>query len=99
MLSILNRRSRPVVLAALAIVFSAPTALAQLSDILSGGPLGGQAGGATAETPESIVKVVAHFTPPADGRQGLLTVTATIAEPWYTYSTTQKPHGATPTKI
>jgi suppressor for copper-sensitivity B len=99
MLAIPMRQLILIVLTTLGMVASASIASAQLSDILSGGPLGAQGGGVAAESPESIVTVSSHFTPPANGRQGLLTVTAQIAPPWYTYSTTQKPHGATPTKI
>ncbi len=99
MLAIPMRQLMLAILAILGIALSAPIASAQLSDILSGNPLSTGAGGLSAESPESIVLVDSHFTPPADGRQGLLTITATIQAPWYTYSTTQKPHGATPTKI
>ncbi len=36
---------------------------------------------------------------PDGSRSGTLSITAKIAEPWYTYSTTQKPKGALPTKL
>ncbi len=78
----------------------APAAFGQLHDILNGGPLGGiPASGDDATPPEAVLSVVAHFTAPNNGQPGLLSVTAHIREPWYTYSTTQKPHGAQPTKI
>ena len=76
-----------------------PSARAQLSDILNGGPLGQAVGGAGAASPESIVTIDAHFTVPDGSRSGTLSITAKIAEPWYTYSTTQKPKGALPTKL
>ena len=69
-------------------------------DILTGGPLlKGLAPAAAIEGPESIVAVSAHWTPATAERPALLSVTATIEPPWYTYSLTQRPTQATPTVI
>ncbi len=95
------RRLAKVVLALAMLTAMSASSTAQLNDILSGGPLGAGelAGGATAASPEQIVSVIANFTPPSGGRSAILSITAAIEAPWYTYSITQKPHGATPTKI
>jgi len=77
-------------------------AFGQLDDILNGGPLGGitsPEGGVSADGSQQVISVFAHFTAPSGAQPGLLSITATIEAPWYTYSTTQKPLGATPTKI
>ena len=102
MLVIRSRHLLHVILAVALSAFSSASAFGQLSDILSGGPLGsgdGLQGGLSAESPDEIVSVFAHFTPPVDGRPAMLSITAHIEDPWYTYSTTQPPHGATPTRI
>ncbi len=57
----------------------ASSATAQLSDILSGGPLGSPdslQGGVQSASPETVVTLFAQFTAPVDGRPGLLSVTA-----------------------
>lgn len=101
----LDARARRLYRALIAIALIAGTstaALAQLDDILSGGPLGGitsPADGVSAEGSEQVISVFAHFTAPNGAQPGLLSITANIESPWYTYSTTQKPLGATPTKI
>ena len=101
MLATWLRRPAKVVLAVAMMAAMSASASAQLSDILSGGPLGSGelSGGVAANSSEQIVSVFANFTPPSGGRPAILSITATIEAPWYTYSTTQKPHGATPTKI
>jgi suppressor for copper-sensitivity B len=88
---------------ALALAIVAPLssrANAQLN-ILDGGPLApaGQLGSIGLGGPESLVTVRAQFSGPAGGRPAMLSITAHIAPPWYTYSTTQKPVAATPTRI
>ncbi len=97
MLAFPIRRLVPMSMAVAMLSVAASSASAQLSDILSGGPLG-QAG-VSAGSPQTIVSVFAHFVPPSHGREGLLSITAQIEAPWYTYSTEQKPHGALPTQI
>ncbi len=81
------------------LIGSVPVASAQLNDILNSGSLGGADGLSGADSPETVVSLEAHFTAPTAGRPALLSVTATIAPPYYTYSTTQKPQGATPTQL
>ncbi len=59
-------------LAAVALAVFASGASAQLNDILSGGPLSGIQDGASADSPEQIVSVTAHFTAAAGGRPAML---------------------------
>jgi len=93
------RSARQLAFALAIVLLAAGSASAQLSDILSGGPLGQSAAGIGGPTEDNIVKLDAHFTVAEGGRIGMLSVTATIAPPWYTYSTTQPPRGALPTVI
>ncbi len=102
MLDAPSRRLVRVLLAVLLLISTAPAAIAQLDDILNGGPLGGltsPGAGVDVNGGESVISVFAHFTAPSGAQPGLLSITANIESPWYTYSTTQKPLGATPTKI
>lgn len=85
-------------LAVLLLCAASAPAFAQLDNLLNGGVLG-QAGGEGASSPEAVASVFAHFTPSVDGRPAMLSITANIESPYYTYSTTQKPKGATPTVI
>ena len=71
----------------------------QLRDILSGNPLVPQGVGAAADTPESVVSVASHVTPPGANRQAMLVVTVTLEPGWHIYSLDQKPVEALPTKI
>ncbi len=90
-----------VVALALAVAtVTGPRANAQLN-ILDGGPLApaGQVGSTGLGGPESLVTLHAQFSGPGSGRPAMLSITAQIAPPWYTYSTTQKPVAATPTRI
>ncbi len=86
-------------LPALFLVLAADNAWGQKLDILTGKPLGSPASGQRADTPDSVISLTAQFTAPAESRPAMLSVTAKIAPPWYTYSTTQKPVLATPTVI
>lgn len=95
-----GRRFLPVVLTLVLLTLSATRAPGQFNDILGGQGL--TPGGDVASGrggPESLVSVFAHFTAPAAGRPARLSVTAHIEPPWYTYSTTQKPVAATPTRL
>lgn len=97
----IHRRQVISVVLALAILsLGAGCAAAQFQDILGGNALapGGDASAAVGG-PESLVSVFANFTPPDGDRPAMLSVTAHIEPPWYTYSTTQKPVAATPTRI
>ncbi|REK09020.1 MAG: hypothetical protein DWQ37_19355 [Planctomycetota bacterium] len=87
------------VLAVLLLAGAGGTASAQLDDILSGNPLAPGGLGVGGASPEALVSVTAQFTAPAGGRPAMLSISAHIEPPWYTYSTTQKPVAATPTKI
>ncbi|MBI3839215.1 MAG: thioredoxin family protein [Planctomycetia bacterium] len=86
-------------LAAVVLVMATGTACGQKLDILTGKPLGSPSGGQRADTPESVISVRAHVTAATANRPAALSVTAKIAPPWYTYSTTQKPVLSTPTEI
>jgi thiol:disulfide interchange protein len=94
--------SRTVSLCLLLVASSLGTAgaLGQ-ADILSGRPLVPlrTEGGVGPEGPESVVSVSATVRPPRDRQPAMLAVTADIAAPWHTYSITQKPVLAVPTKI
>ncbi len=102
MLDALARQLSRALIAVVLVAAIAPAACAQLDDILNGGPLGGLTapeGGVSADGSQQVISVFAHFTAPSGAQSGLLSITASIESPWYTYSTTQKPLGATPTKI
>jgi thiol:disulfide interchange protein len=88
-----------MVLALVTLALAPSRATAQFQDILGENSLtpGGQAGDVGG--PESIVAVFANFTAPDGDRPGMLSITAHIEPPWYTYSTTQRPVAATPTRI
>jgi len=77
------------------------SAQAQLNNILNGQPLspGVETGAPAVDGPESVISVRASFDAGNAERPGYLTVTATIAPPWYAYALTQKPVLATPTEI
>jgi thiol:disulfide interchange protein len=81
------------------IVAACSVAAAQI-DILSGQPFSPRAGNLPQGVggPESVVTVSAEVIVAA-GRPAMLSVSATIAPPWYAYAITQKPVLATPTKI
>jgi thiol:disulfide interchange protein/DsbC/DsbD-like thiol-disulfide interchange protein len=98
--AIYRERFLSAVLALVLVALGTHRATAQFQDILGGKGLspGGDQAGALGG-PESIVSVFAQFTGPDGDRPGMLSVTARIEPPWYTYSTTQKPLGATPTRI
>jgi thiol:disulfide interchange protein/DsbC/DsbD-like thiol-disulfide interchange protein len=96
--ALFRRRLLGVVLALLCSAFAVQGAQAQFQDILGGSPLAGGDQGPVGG-PESIVAVFAHFTAPDGDRPAMLSVTARIEPPWYTYSTTQKPVAATPTRL
>ncbi len=90
-----------VVALALAVAASLSSRVNAQLNILDGGPLApaGQVGSIGLGGPESLVTLHAQFSGPGGGRPAMLSITAQIAPPWYTYSTTQKPMGATPTRI
>ncbi len=70
----------------------------QVDNILTGAPLTGQVGGVL-DTPESVVSVEAHFSPPAADGRGTLSVTARVQPGWHIYALDQKPVQAVPTTI
>ncbi|MEX0978640.1 MAG: hypothetical protein WDZ48_07300, partial [Pirellulales bacterium] len=96
-----GRRFLPVALSLSLVILALATheATAQFDDILGGKGLTPGGDVQAARGPESLVSVSAHFTGPQGERPGILSITARIEPPWYTYSTTQKPLGATPTII
>ncbi len=79
----------------------APSAGAQPLDILSGKRLPGQDTVATSGDagPESVVSVSAEWSAPRGERPAMVSITAIITPPWYTYSTTQAPVAAMPTRV
>ena len=86
-------------LAALLLVLVSANAWGQKLDILTGKPLGTPSNAIRTDTVESVISVRAEFTAPTAGRSAMLSITAKIAPPWYTYSTTQKPVLSTPTEL
>ncbi|MEX0677202.1 MAG: cytochrome c biogenesis protein CcdA [Pirellulales bacterium] len=98
--AIRGTRFAPVAMALVILALLATRARAQFNDILGGK---GLTPGGDVESgrggPESLVTVFSHFTAAAADAPAMLSITVQITPPYYTYSTTQKPVAATPTRL